>query len=134
MLVRSYNVTYGLDTTISISSNNYGKGQNIEKFIPTVVNSIMNNKNIPIYGDGKNIRDWIFVEDNCNAIMQIFNKGKSGEIYNIGGGNELTNLQLIDILYDIISKKLNHVKKKIKFVKDRYGHDRRYSLNTKNTR
>ena len=133
MLVRSYNITYGLNTTISISSNNYGKGQNIEKFIPTVVNSIKNNKNIHVYGDGKNIRDWIFVEDNCNAIILIFVKGKSGDVYNVGGGTELNNLQLIDILFDIISKKYNVVKK-IKFVKDRYGHDRRYSLNTKKIR
>ena len=130
LIVRSFNKTYGLNTTISISSNNFGVNQNKEKFIPKVLESMIKNKEIPLYGDGKNIRDWIDVNNHCEAIEIIFNNSKSGESYNVGGGNEITNLDLINLLFSILSKK-SKCYKKIKFVKDRFGHDRRYSLNCK---
>ena len=134
MLVRSFNKTYGLDTAISISSNNYGLNQNKEKFIPTVINSILKDKKIPIYGNGKNIRDWLCVLDNSEAICKIFNKGKSGCTYNVGSKNELTNIQLANKIYNVMfemnitTKKFNHF---IDYVEDRFGHDFRYSISTK---
>ena len=128
MLVRSFNKTYGLNTTISVSSNNFGENQNSEKFIPKIIQNILNNTQIPVYGDGLNVRDWIYVADNCNAIDIIFNSGKSGNIYNVGGNKELTNLELINIIHKIISKKCKVEEIKLNFIVDRYGHDRRYSL------
>ena len=128
MLVRSFNKTYGLNTTISISSNNYGKYQHDEKFIPKVIKCLLNGTDIPVYGSGTNIRDWLLVEDHCKAIEIIFSQSKSGSRYNIAGKNEFSNLQIIDIIHNIINK-IKKVDKKIKFVKDRYGHDKRYSLN-----
>jgi len=125
MLVRSFNKTYGLNTTISISTNNYGLNQNSEKLIPKVISCLKNNMNIPIYGDGKNIRDWIFVEDNSRAIDLIFNKSKPGEVFNVGGGNEFSNLELVNMI-----GKLSNITPKINFVSDRHGHDFRYSVNT----
>ena len=127
MIVRSFNKTYGLNTTISISSNNFGKNQNKEKFIPKIIEFIRNNKPIPVYGNGTNIRDWIYVDDHCRLIDTIFCNSKSGEVYNVGAENELTNLDLIDIIYDILGNKYK-TNKKIKFIEDRYGHDYRYSL------
>ena len=128
MLVRSYNKTYGMDTTTTICSNNFGPNQNFEKFIPKIVKSLVNNDYVPVYGDGLNIRDWIFVEDHCRAIDLIYNNSKSSMVYNVGAENEITNIDLIDIIFENISvyKKIN---KKIKFVNDRFGHDKRYSLN-----
>ena len=128
MLVRSYNKTYGLNTTTSISSNNFGPNQNNEKFIPKVIESLRNSKPIPVYGDGLNIRDWIYVEDHCKAIDIIFRNSTDGNVYNVGGKNELTNLELIHLISKIIKTKTK-AKKIINFVKDRYGHDKRYSLN-----
>ena len=125
MLVRSFNKTYGLNTTISISSNNFGENQHSEKFIPKILNCILNNLEIPVYGDGNNIRDWIYVMDNCHAIDLIFNNSQSGDIYNVGSGTKLSNLDLINIISKILSKDV-----KLNFVKDRKGHDFRYSLNT----
>ena len=125
MLVRSFNKTYGLNTTISISSNNFGKNQNNEKFIPKILNSIISNSEIPVYGNGYNVRDWIFVEDNCNAIDLIFNYAKSGEKFNVGANNEIKNIDLIKIISSILS-----IEPKINFIKDRKGHDFRYSLDT----
>ena len=127
MLVRSFNKTYGLNTTISISSNNYGKNQNNEKFIPTIINSLLNGKSIPVYGDGLNVRDWINVIDHCEAIVTVFNKSNSGQTYNVGANNEISNLELIEKLYMDL-KKTHKIEKKIKYIKDRFGHDRRYSL------
>ena len=127
MLVRSYNRTYGLNTTISVSSNNFGENQHNEKFIPTVINCIINKKPIPLYGDGSNIRDWIYVKDNCKMIDIIFNHAKGGSIYNLGAENELTNLQIIEIVFSIINE-LIPSKLKINNIKDRPGHDFRYSL------
>ena len=128
MIIRSFNKTFGLNTSISISSNNFGPNQNAEKFIPKVINSIINNEPIIIYGDGMNVRDWIYVNNHCKAIDIIYNRSESGKIYNIGGENEITNLALVDIIYYVINNNIKKIKK-LKFIKDRYGHDRRYSLN-----
>ncbi len=127
MLVRSYNMTYGLNTSISVSSNNFGENQHSEKFIPTVINCIINKTPIPLYGDGSNVRDWLFVKDNCKMIDTIFNYAKSGSIYNVGAENELTNLQIIEIIFSIINE-LRPSELIINNVKDRPGHDFRYSL------
>lgn len=130
MLVRSYHKTYGLNTTITLSSNNYGPGQHDEKFIPTIIKSLLSDKEIPLYGSGDNVRDWIFVEENCKAIEMVFKNGISGESYNIGAKNELTNNDLINKIYKIYSTNKDYPdrKLKIKFVNDRFGHDFRYSL------
>tara|TARA_Y100001954_G_scaffold228927_1_gene274109 strand:+ start:1568 stop:2536 length:969 start_codon:yes stop_codon:yes gene_type:complete len=123
LIVRSFNKTYGLNTTISISSNNYGPNQNQEKLIPKALSCIRNNKPIPIYGNGQNIRNWIYVDENCLAIDKIFNDGLDGNSYNVGSDCEMSNLELIKLLYQITEKK-----EKINFIKDRPGHDFRYSL------
>ena len=130
MLVRSYHKTYGLNTTITLSSNNYGPGQHDEKFIPTIIKSLLNDREIPLYGSGDNVRDWIFVEENCKAIEMVFKNGISGESYNVGAKNELTNNDLINKIYNIYSANKDYPdrKLKIKFVNDRFGHDFRYSL------
>ena len=130
LLVRSYQKTYGLNTSISICSNNFGPNQHREKFFPKVIDSLVNNKPIPVYGDGKNIRDWIYVENHCKAIDLIFNNSKPGSIYNIGGEFELTNLELIELIYKKLNTKID-INKRIQFINDRYGHDFRYSLNIK---
>ena len=127
MIVRSYNKTFGLNTTISISSNNFGPNQNKEKFIPKIINSIKKGKKVTIYGDGKIVRDWIYVKDNCNAIDLIYNYSKNGMKYNIGGNNELSNLDVFKIIHDIIKDKYK-ISAKFEFVNDRFGHDFRYSL------
>jgi dTDP-glucose 4,6-dehydratase len=128
LLVRSFNKTYGLDTSISICSNNFGTNQHVEKLIPKIITKLLADDFIPVYGDGKNIRDWIFVEDHCRAVDLIFNKSQSGMSYNVSSGNELSNLKLIKI----ISKLLNIDNPKLKFIQDRFGHDRRYSLSSFN--
>ena len=127
MLVRSYFKTYGLDTTISISSNNYGANQNIEKLIPQIIYRLKNDKKVSIYGDGLNIRNWLHVIDNVIAIDLIFNNSESGESYNIGSNDELTNMMVYKIIYSQIFNDDNY-NKKINFTKDRPGHDYRYSL------
>lgn len=131
--VRAYHDTYGLDIVISNCSNNYGSHQFPEKLIPLAINNIKNNKAVPIYGDGLNVRDWLWVEDHARAIETIYFKGKKGETYNIGGHNEWTNLDLIHLLCDLMDEKLNRSlgtsKKLITFVKDRAGHDVRYAIN-----
>lgn len=131
-LVRAYHHTYGLSTTISNCSNNYGPYQFPEKLIPLCIINLINGKPLPIYGDGKNIRDWLYVEDHCRGIELILEKGKSGETYNIGGNNECSNLQLVETLCTLMDERRrdgaphrNH----IQFVKDRLGHDRRYAIN-----
>ena len=128
MIVKSFFVTYGLNTTISVSSNNFGPNQHSEKLLPKSIISIVKKKPVIIYGDGLNIRDWIFVEDNCKAIDIIFNKGNSGESYNIASKVELTNNDLINKIKNIISE-YTDINFEIKYIKDRPGHDRRYSLN-----
>lgn len=130
--VRAYYNTYKLPIVISNCSNNYGPNQFPEKLIPLAINNIKNNKQIPIYGKGENIRDWLYVVDHARAINKIFHAGKVGETYNIGGLNEWTNIDLIRLLCAIMDKKLNRFEgesaKLITFVKDRAGHDMRYAI------
>jgi len=125
LLVKAYYKTYGLPVLITRSSNNFGPYQYPEKLIPVLILNALHEKSLPIYGEGKNIRDWIYVLDNCEAIDLIFQKGKIGEIYNIGTGNEKTNIEIANL----ILKGLNKPKSLIEFVMDRPGHDFRYSLN-----
>ncbi len=129
LLVKSFYTTFGLNTTISISSNNFGTNQNFEKFIPKVIKCLINGEKIPVYGSGKNIRDWIYVLDNCEAIEKIYNISKNGEIYNVGSGNEYSNNEIIEKIYYLM-RKHKQTQKKVVFVKDRYGHDFRYSLSS----
>jgi len=124
MLAYSYFVTYGLPAVITRSTNNFGPYQHPEKLIPKLIINAISGKPLPIYGDGKNVRDWLYVVDNCEAIDLILRKGKIGGIYNVGAGNERTNLEIATF----ILKELGKPKSMIKFVNDRPGHDRRYSL------
>ena len=132
--VRAYHDTYKLPVVISNCSNNYGSYHFPEKLIPLSINNIKNNKSIPIYGKGENVRDWLFVEDHARAIDVIFHTGKVGETYNIGGHNEWTNIDLIHLLCKIMDKKLNRPEgesaKLITYVKDRAGHDLRYAIDS----
>lgn len=130
--VRAYYDTYGLPVVISNCSNNYGSHHFPEKLIPLCIHNIKNNKPLPIYGDGKYTRDWLFVEDHARAIDDVFHKGKLGETYNIGGFNEWQNIDLVKLLCDVMDEKLGREKgtsqKLITFVKDRPGHDLRYAI------
>jgi dTDP-glucose 4,6-dehydratase len=133
-LVRAYSNTYGLPVTISNCSNNYGPNQFPEKLIPVVVMSCLSGKDIPVYGDGKQIRDWLYVEDHCEAIWNIVLNGRNGETYNIGGESEITNIEIIRAISEILDEKLPESEylpheQLISFVKDRPGHDRRYAIN-----
>jgi dTDP-glucose 4,6-dehydratase len=132
-IVRAYSHTYGLPITISNCSNNYGPYQFPEKLIPVMILNILEKKPLPVYGDGKNIRDWLYVDDHNSAVWSIINKGKNGETYNIGGENEWENIKLVETLCSIMDKKLpqeNEIYQSlITFVKDRPGHDRRYAIN-----
>ena len=131
-IVKSYTRTYKIDSVISNCCNNYGPGQFPEKLIPTLIFNILNNSFLPIYGKGKNSREWIHVEDHCEGLFAIFKKGMSGESYNIGTGKNITNLNLTKILLNIAKHKIKIGNKvKIKFVKDRPGHDFRYALSSK---
>lgn len=131
-LVRAYFHTYGLPVVISNCSNNYGSFQFPEKLIPLAINNIKNNKPVPVYGKGENVRDWLFVEDHAAAIDLIFHQGRDGETYNIGGANEWKNIDLIHALCSIMDRKLNRQPgtsaSLITFVKDRAGHDHRYAI------
>ena len=135
-LIKSYVRTYKLDAVISNCCNTFGPGQFPEKLIPTLIYNIITNKPLPIYGEGKNSREWIYVEDHCNGLFLIYRKGKIGESYNIGTNNNVSNLNLTKILLKIVKNKNFKIKKKvqIKFVKDRPGHDFRYALNSKKIR
>jgi dTDP-glucose 4,6-dehydratase len=130
--VRAYYDTYGLPVVISNCSNNYGSHHFPEKLIPLCIHNIKNNKPLPIYGDGKYTRDWLFVEDHARAIDDVFHKGKLGETYNIGGFNEWQNIDLVKLLCDVMDEKLGQEvgtsQKLITFVKDRPGHDLRYAI------
>jgi len=142
MLVRSYQKTFGLNTIITNCSNNYGPKQHDEKLIPTIIRKALSLKPIPIYGDGKNIRDWLYVMDHCRGIDLVYHNGSKGETYNIGGENERTNLQIVDTICAILDiqypikdnfpqnnpKKITSYKNLITFVEDRAGHDRRYAI------
>lgn len=132
MIVRSYHHTYGLNTLITNCSNNYGPNQHDEKLIPTIIRNALKGNPIPIYGDGKNIRDWLFVLDHCRGIWDVFEKGKFGETFNIGGNSEKQNLEvcytICDILQELRPRAGGHYRDLITFVKDRPGHDRRYAI------
>ena len=131
MIVRSYQETYGMNTVITNCSNNYGPKQHNEKLIPTIIRKALAGESIPIYGDGKNIRDWLYVLDHCKGIDLVYHTGKEANVYNIGGRNERTNLQIVDTICDILDKKVpkeRSYKELITFVEDRAGHDRRYAI------
>jgi dTDP-glucose 4,6-dehydratase len=130
MLVNSYVKTYGIDAIVTRCTNNYGPRQDPEKLIPKTILLALNNKKIPIYGNGKNIRDWIFVEDHCNAILKILKNGKWNESYNISAQNEIDNNKIVETILEILGKS----KSLIKYVKDRPGHDFRYSLDSSKIR
>ncbi|MES9769595.1 dTDP-glucose 4,6-dehydratase [Priestia megaterium] len=126
LLVRSYYETFKLPLITTRCSNNFGPFQNIEKFIPTIVYNALHNHKIPVYGDGLQIRDWLFVEDHCKAISLILEKGAVGEVYNIGGGNERKNIDVVKRILEIMGKTENL----IEYVEDRKGHDRRYAIDS----
>ena len=124
MMVRAYHETYGLPINITRCSNNYGPYQFPEKLIPLMINNALHEKFLPVYGDGKQIRDWLHVYDHCRAIDTVVHKGKSGEIYNIGGNNEMENIEVVKLILHFLGKK----ESLIQFVPDRLGHDRRYAI------
>ena len=131
MIVRSYQETYGMNTVITNCSNNYGPKQHDEKLIPTIIRKALAGEDIPIYGDGKNIRDWLYVLDHCKGIDLVYHAGKEGNVYNIGGRNERSNLQIVDTICSILDEKVpkpDSYKELITFVEDRAGHDRRYAI------
>lgn len=132
MIVRSYHHTYGLNTVITNCSNNYGPNQHSEKLIPTIIRKALAGEQIPIYGDGKNIRDWLYVEDHCSAIDLVFTSGAAGETYNVGGDCEMTNNDLANlicsILDELVPKGKVSYKDQITYVTDRAGHDKRYAV------
>ncbi len=126
MLARAYYTTYGLPVVVTRSSNNFGPRQFPEKLIPLFITNALRNRPLPVYGDGMNIRDWLYVIDNCEAIEAVLLKGKPGEAYNIGGGNEMPNIEITKLILKLLGKP----ESLITFVKDRPGHDRRYSLDS----
>jgi dTDP-glucose 4,6-dehydratase len=133
-LVRAYYHTYGLPVTITNCSNNYGPYQFPEKLIPLIILNAQEGKPLPIYGDGQQIRDWLYVEDHCRAIWSVIQKGKPGEIYNVGGNNQPTNLEIVNQICSVLDMKLPESQhtphfELVKHVKDRPGHDRRYAMN-----
>jgi dTDP-glucose 4,6-dehydratase len=132
MLVRAYHHTYGLETVITNCSNNYGPYQFPEKLIPVVIQSVLARKPVPVYGDGMNVRDWLYVRDHAEALWVVLTRGKSGDTYNIGGHNEWANLRIVELICDLIDEMApqlgGHSRKLITFVKDRLGHDRRYAI------
>ena len=133
MIVRSYFTTYGMNTRITNCSNNFGPYQHHEKLIPTIVRSALAGRKIPIYGNGSQVRDWLYVSDHCEALDLVYNKGKPGSYYNIGSRNTMTNLTLVRYICDVLDKhvpnsKLGSYNGLISFVKDRPGHDQRYAI------
>ncbi len=131
-LVRAYHHTYGMNVTTSNCSNNYGPKQHDEKLIPTIIRKCLAGESIPIYGNGDNVRDWLYVLDHCKAIDLVYHNGRSGETYNIGGRNERTNMQIVNTICEILDEKTPRAQGKysnlITFVKDRAGHDKRYAI------
>jgi dTDP-glucose 4,6-dehydratase len=131
-LVRAHHHTYGLPTVITNCSNNYGPFQFPEKLIPVVIQSVLARKNVPVYGDGKNVRDWLYVRDHAEALWTVLQKGKLGETYNIGGHNEWANIHIVQLICDTIDEFApllgGNSRSLISFVKDRPGHDRRYAI------
>lgn len=132
MLVRAYHHTYGLPTVVTNCSNNYGPYQFPEKLIPVVIQKALQRQPIPVYGDGLNVRDWLYVEDHAAALWQVLQRGRLGETYNIGGHNEWPNIRIVELICDLIDELApqygGHSRKLISFVKDRAGHDRRYAI------
>ena len=133
--VRAYFRTYGLPVLITNSSNNYGPSQFPEKLIPLMILNIIEKKLVPIYGDGKNVRDWLYVIDHCDALINVLDRGKQGETYNIGGGAERENIEVVRSLCDLLDERLgrtemNSSRRLIRFVEDRPGHDRRYAIDS----
>jgi dTDP-glucose 4,6-dehydratase len=132
MLVRAYHHTYGLDAVITNCSNNYGPFQFPEKLIPVVIQSCLARKPVPVYGDGMNVRDWLYVRDHAEALWRVLNSGKDGETYNVGGHNEWANIRIAELISDLIDELApqlgGNTRKLITFVKDRPGHDRRYAI------
>jgi dTDP-glucose 4,6-dehydratase len=133
MIVRSYHETYGLNTVITNCSNNYGPKQHKEKLIPTIIRKALANESIPVYGDGKNIRDWLYVLDHCKGIDLAYHQGKSGEVYNIGGRNERDNNYIVNKVCEILDQLKPRADQKsyqqqINYVEDRAGHDQRYAI------
>lgn len=124
LLVRAYYETYGLNVNITRCSNNYGPLQFPEKLIPLMISNALENKPLPVYGDGKNVRDWLHVEDHCSAIDLVLHKGDAGEVYNVGGHNERTNIEIVETIVEALGSS----KELITFVEDRLGHDRRYAI------
>ena len=135
LMAQAYHRTYGMPTLITRSSNNYGPRQYPEKLIPLTIKKALAGEPIPVYGDGRNVRDWLYVEDNCRAIDAVLRKGAPGTIYNVGGGNELSNIDLIHLLLHALAaqtgKPEENYTKLITFVPDRLGHDRRYALDSR---
>ena len=131
-LIKAYTRTYGIKTVIANPCNNYGPNQFPEKFIPKIIFNILNNRPLPLYGNGKNVREWIFVKDNCEALLKIFLKGKVGQNYNIGTGIQLKNIEILNKILTIAKKNKIKIsnKNKIQFVTDRPGHDKRYAVNS----
>ena len=131
-LVRAYFHTYGMPVTMTNCSNNYGPYQFPEKLIPVMIFNMLERKSLPVYGDGKNIRDWLYVEDHNSAVWEVLKNGKTGESYNIGGDNEWENIKLVNTMCEITAEEINvksdDLKSLITFVKDRPGHDRRYAM------
>jgi dTDP-glucose 4,6-dehydratase len=133
-LVSAYHHTYGLPTLITNCSNNYGPYHFPEKLIPLIVNNALNGKDLPVYGDGKNVRDWLYVVDHCSAILTVLQKGRVGETYNVGGNNEKQNIEIVQTICDLLDQKVGLLpsgaprRSLIRFVKDRPGHDRRYAI------
>jgi dTDP-glucose 4,6-dehydratase len=133
-LVRAYHHTFGLPTITTNCSNNYGPYQFPEKLIPLVIVNALNNQKLPIYGDGEQIRDWLYVKDHCSAIIKVLNQGKIGHVYNIGGNSEKTNISIVQTICDLLDDLVPRPDGKlysdlIEFVQDRPGHDRRYAIN-----
>jgi dTDP-glucose 4,6-dehydratase len=132
LLVRAYHHTYGLPTVITNCSNNYGPYQFPEKLIPVVIQSLLHRKPVPVYGDGLNVRDWLYVRDHAEALWQVLNRGQLGDTYNIGGHNEWANLRIVELICDLVDELAPQLggdsRKLITFVKDRPGHDRRYAI------
>jgi len=124
MLVRAYHETFGLNVNITRCSNNYGPYQFPEKLIPLMIQNALEDKSLPVYGDGLNVRDWLYVEDHCNAIDLVIRQGRNGEVYNVGGNNERNNIQVVTT----ILQELNKSESLITYVQDRLGHDRRYAI------
>ena len=134
LLCFSYRRTYGLPIIVTRSSNNYGPYQFPEKLIPLLISNGLNGKDFPVYGDGKQIRDWLHVEDNCRGILAVLERGGVGSIYNIGAGEERTNIEIVEAICNAIAERrgieLAQLKERIRFVTDRPGHDRRYAIDT----